>query len=258
VDDFSQWPGYDGRTMQAMERELVPRMHGVIAVSDTLVEAMARLGARAELLTHGVELAHWAGASAPEAAMRPGASPARIVFWGVIDRRLDLAWVAALGEAIERRGVDARIVLVGPQEDPDPRLFTLPRVECRAAVPYGDLPALASGASVLVMPYGDLPATRAMQPLKLKEYLASGRPAVVRALPATRPWAGACDVCESPEAFVERVLERLETGLPSGQRLARQALDGEDWTEKAARFERAIDPALAAAHAEEAPCHAAC
>jgi hypothetical protein len=36
------------------------------------------------------------------------------------------------------------------------------------------------------MPYADLAATRAMQPLKLKEYLATGRPVVVRDLPATR------------------------------------------------------------------------
>jgi glycosyltransferase involved in cell wall biosynthesis len=236
----------------------VPRMDAVIAVSETLVESMARLGARAELLTHGVELAHWTRPSTPDAAVQPASSPARIVFWGVVDRRLDLGWVGALGEALERRGDDARIVLVGPQEDPDPRLFALPRVECRPPAPYRDLPALAAGASVLVMPYGDMPATRAMQPLKLKEYLATGRPAVVRALPATRPWAGACDVCESPGAFVERVLERLDTGLPGAQRQARRALAGEDWTEKAVRFERAIDPAPEPLRAEEPSCPAAC
>ena len=60
-------------------------------------------------------------------------------------------------------------------------------------VPYEELPSLAARATVLVMPYADLPVTRAMQPLKLKEYLATGKPVVVRALPATGPWADCLD-----------------------------------------------------------------
>ena len=37
------------------------------------------------------------------------------------------------------------------------------------------------------MPYADLPVTRAMQPLKLKEYLVTDRPVVVADLPADQP-----------------------------------------------------------------------
>ncbi len=51
-----------------------------------------------------------------------------------------------------------------------------------------ELPALAQQASVLIMPYADLPVTRVMQPLKLKEYLATGRPVV--AAPLRRCWNG--------------------------------------------------------------------
>jgi hypothetical protein len=88
------------------------------------------------------------------------------------------------------------------------------------------------------MPYADLPVTRAMQPLKLKEYLATGRPAVVRDLPANRPWADCLDVAASPEAFSEAVRRRLETGLPPEQAAARARLAGESWAEKARLLER--------------------
>ena len=99
---------------------------------------------------------------------------------------------------------------------------------------------LAATAAVLMMPYADLPVTRAMQPLKLKEYLATGRPAVVRALPATRAWADCLDLADSPEAFAAVVRRRLATGLPAGQRAARGRLADESWVAKARAFERRL------------------
>jgi hypothetical protein len=104
------------------------------------------------------------------------------------------------------------------------------------------LPTLARGASVLVMPYADLPVTRAMQPLKLKEYLASGRPVVVRDLPATREWSDACDLVETPEEFSRVVRDRMRTGLPGTQQSARERLSDESWAAKARTFERWLRP----------------
>jgi hypothetical protein len=80
-----------------------------------------------------------------------------------------------------------------------------------------------------------------MQPLKLKEYLATGKPVVARGLPSTRPWADACDVAETADEFAAKVLERLKTGLPESQRLARHRLNSEGWAEKARTFEAWVD-----------------
>ena len=46
--------------------------------------------------------------------------------------------------------------------------------------------AVAASAAVLAMPYIDAPVTHAMQPLKFKEYLATGTPAEIRANPEVR------------------------------------------------------------------------
>ncbi len=238
VDDFSVWPGYDGPTMLRMERDLVAKIDRAVAVSDTLVEHLAELGRPAELLTHGVDLAHW---RVPPDAGRPpefvGIPGPWVLFWGVIDRRLDLDFLRHLSA----RPAAGSVVLIGPQEDPDPALFTLPRVFVRPAVAYARLPALAQAAAVLVMPYADAPVTRAMQPLKMKEYLATGRSCVVRALPSTRPWADALDVADSPAAFMALVIERLTSGVPAAQTQARGRLAAEGWAAKAAVFAGWLD-----------------
>lgn len=255
VDDFGSWPGYDGRTLADMERELVPRMDAVVCVSDTLADRMRALGAQPTVLTHGVDTAAWRspGAMSAVPAELAGLEAPYVIFWGVVDRRMDVSWIAELAHRMTR----GTIVLIGPTEDPDPALLRLPRIAARPPVPHAQLAAIAAHAAVLVMPYSDQPATRAMQPLKLKEYLATGRPTVVRALPATEPWADACDLCPDAEAFAAMVLGRLDGRLPAGQSEARRRLDAESWDGKAERLSHWIDadePPATRTHGETGRC----
>ena len=244
VDDFSVWPGYDGKTMGAMARELVPKMHDTVAASEALAQGLRRLGANPTLITHGVDLSHWSrrpDQSHSELPEFAGLEGPFIVFWGVIDRRMDTDWVSGLSEALRSQNRPGTIVLFGPHEDPDPRLREVPRVSLRGAVSFERLAHVAAHSSVLIMPYSDMPATRAMQPLKLKEYLATGLPVVVRDLPATQPWSDACDICDAREAFIRSVLMRLDSGATEEQELARKRLTSESWIAKAALLEKVID-----------------
>lgn len=233
VDDFSQWPGLDGRTLERMERELVRRVDTIVAASAVLQQRLASLGRESHLLTHGVDLEHWQTRPAvAQTPLYPDLPQPWIVFWGLIDRRLDVAWL----EALSQRITGGSIVLVGPTQDVDPRIGQLRRVALRPALPFAQLPQLARQAAVLCMPYADLPVTRAMQPLKLLEYLATGQPVVVRDLPAVAPWRDALDACDSAETFVERIVQRLTTGLPAVQKQARERLAAESWRAKAQQF----------------------
>ena len=103
--------------------------------------------------------------------------------------------------------------------------------------------------SCLIMPYSDSPVTRAMQPLKLKEYLATGRPVVARRLPATTAWSDACDLASTPEEFATIVVKRSDGNLPPTQGLARQRLTTESWHAKAATFFEYLQPLWNSAHA---------
>ncbi len=243
VDDFSVWPGYDGETMLRMERDLVPKMQEIVVVSETLVKHIADHGRVAHLLTHGVDLNHWRNDSMIDVPEFASLTPPFVVFWGVIDRRMDTAFVRRLAEQL----ASGTLVFIGPREDPDPELLNLPRLKALPPMPFARLPAVAAAASVLVMPYADLPVTRAMQPLKLKEYLATGKPVVVRGLPATAEWADCCDVCDTAAAFADRVNERLTGGVPGHQQLNRGRLDAEGWAGKAEQFERWVDGVTSAA-----------
>jgi glycosyltransferase involved in cell wall biosynthesis len=243
VDDFSVWPGYDGKTMAAMERELVAKVDVTVAVSEHLADGLRKLGASPHLLTHGVDIDAWRPSKQPLnlPAEFSGLEGPFIVFWGVIDRRMDIEWLAALSKVLKK----GSILLFGPKEDPNPALYDIPKLFLRDAIKFARLPEIAATANVLIMPYINAPVTQAMQPLKLKEYLATGKPVVVRSLPATRPWADACDACETIDEFVLTIISHISrhqsNAIPDDQISARTRLNGESWKYKAEQFEDWLD-----------------
>lgn len=242
VDNFSVWPGLDGPVLDAMERQLAANVDAAVAVSATIQQRLAAMGRPADLLTHGIEPSFWShvepsvrAAAVAELDKLTGRRPV-LLFWGVIDRRLDAELCLKLAEQV------GPLVLVGPRQNPDPRLRTCPHIHLPGPRPLAALPALAAAADVLVMPYADLPVTRAMQPLKLKEYLATGRPAVVRDLPATVDWSDCADVTGDAAAFIAAVRRRATEGIALAQSAARAArLPGESWADKARQLRMLID-----------------
>jgi hypothetical protein len=250
VDDFSVWPGLDGPVIREMEEKLVRDVDRIVAVSNTLQQRLSDMGRPSALLTHGIELDHWSSHS-PETAQsdaQPGqsvtdASPdffrgvkgPILLFWGLIDARLDMAWCRAISQASP-----GTLVMVGPEQSPDPALRGMAGVKMYGPAAYSELPALARQADVLVMPYADLPVTRAMQPLKFKEYLATGQPVVARGLPGISEWADAADLVNDEADLLEKIRLRLDQGISMDQKKARERLNQETWAHKARTFESLI------------------
>ena len=231
VDDFSAWPGLDAGPLQAMEKEFVARADRIVTAGDNLAARIANMGRQSQIVSHGIDLKHWTGRGGNAQLLADLPRPI-VLYWGLVDRRMDVGAI----EALDRRMTSGSIAIVGPQQDPDPRLAKLARVRLLGPGAYEDLPALAREAAVLAMPYADLPVTRAMQPLKMKEYLATDRPVVVTRLPAVAGWEDCMDVADGAQEFATHVLARIGTPLPQAQAEARKRLANEGWSAKAARF----------------------
>ncbi|QEG42509.1 glycosyltransferase [Roseimaritima ulvae] len=248
VDDFSVWPGLDGKTLGRMEDALLPQMDRIVCVSDTLAEGIRKRGQDCEVLTHGVDLAFWQQPTpsppTPQSPLPALRSPT-VLFWGVVDRRMNVDWMLALADSLD----EGQIVLAGPQQDPDPRLAQHERIQLLGPVPFEQLPELARQAGVLIMPYADLPVTRAMQPLKLKEYLATLKPVVVSPLPAIRGWEEFLHVAHDAEQFIALVKQQIANAAggedseakPIDLAALKDRLRAESWSAKAERLMEMID-----------------
>ena len=137
VDDFGQWPGLDQKTMGRLEEIVVARADVLIAAGETLRHRLATMGRESHLLTHGVDLDFWATQRQTIAGLERLERPL-LVFWGLVDRRLDVP----LLERLERELGRGSIVLTGPEQDPSPALARLRRVHRTGAMPIDELPSL--------------------------------------------------------------------------------------------------------------------
>jgi glycosyltransferase involved in cell wall biosynthesis len=119
------------------------------------------------------------------------------------------------------------------------------RITFTGLIPPADVPARLRGADVLVLPNpASAISTAYTSPLKLFEYMASGRPIVATDLPSfrevLRDGENALLVEPGSAPALAAAIERVRHDRPMGARLARQALEDVrqfTWARRAERLE---------------------
>lgn len=159
----------------------VAREDRLLAVCDEVVVCSADLarskGARRDvtLVPNGVDLAAYRQ-HPPRPAILPQGPVALYV--GTLHRdRLDVELVVETARAVQGRG---RVVLAGPIALPQAHVDTLHRagVVLLGAQDRSVVPALLQHAEVLLVPHVVSAFTESLDPIKLYEYAAAGRPVV--------------------------------------------------------------------------------
>jgi glycosyltransferase involved in cell wall biosynthesis len=233
VDDFSQWPGLDGPILRKCEEVLVHRASIIVAVSDVLQKHINSLGRASYLLTHGIDLELWNNTAGLANSVEYNFPRPAVLWWGLIDERLDWDWIQYAAEQL----CDVHFVFIGRAQFLPSRISVRSNVHLLGKVEPNVLPLIARRADALMMPYIDAPVTRAMQPLKMLEYLASGLPIVARQLPPLEKWRDHVYVVGNKQEFVGAIRKALATRI-SEEDLARrrECLKNETWAAKARQF----------------------
>ncbi len=241
VDEFSAWENVNARLIRRMEAELVQTVDTVVASSEKLYQSKKSLANSINLLTHGVDVAHFATteqATEPPPRLR-GLPRPMIGFFGIYDDRLDLALL--------RRVASARpswsFVLIGKVQN---ERQTLKGRNCHflGPVAYQDLPAYAQWFDVAILPYKMNEFTESMNPLQLKEYLAAGKPVVATPIPAVMEWAQYVHVAGTPDEFVRAIESCLHRGRGASKTEILDSVKMEDWSVKAERLSSIMETFL--------------
>ncbi len=157
----------------------------------------------------------------------------RLGYVGGIEQR---AFDGELLAAVARCRPEWTFVLLGPwtRRGRAP-LRGLPNVHCPGLVPFDQVPAILRGCEVCLLPYRVGGLIDYVQPKKLYEYLALGKPVVATPLPAlTRLDDGLVELAAGPDGFVaavERALEGL--GDSRAQAARRAAAVANSWSARA-------------------------
>lgn len=126
---------------------------------------------------------------------------------GTISKRTDLKLLANV--ARERPGWDLLIAGRSEVSLADSDLMSLPNVRYLGHVPYKSLPGLIEKFDVCLIPHVNNEYCKSMSPLKLYQYLASGKPIVSTEIEGLGRLRAYIEIAATQEAFVaavERVL----------------------------------------------------
>lgn len=210
-DDFSAFPEVDHDLIAGLERRLLAESDHVLYVNHGLMVRENELAAHSDYLGHGVDFHHFAeGAIEPEPTELRELPRPIIGFYGAFDNyTVDLDLLVA----VARDNPDGTVLLIGPQQMDLGRITDEPNVVYLGAIPYDRLPAYAARFDVGLMPWLDNEWIKQCNPIKLKEYLASGFPIVSTDFPELAPYRHAVHVGAKAEEFIAEV--RLALAEPA-------------------------------------------
>ncbi len=240
VDDFAHFTGYDAEQVLRDERTLCARADLVVTTSMALQQAKSPLNANTVLVPHGVDYGHFSRAvtnGLPAPADVAGIPRPRLGFFGLIRDWVDLDLLAA----IARRRPRWHFVLLGDSTVDLAPYRALPNMHFLGRRPYEALPAYCKQFDVGLIPFKVNELTHAVNPIKLREYLAAGLPVVSTPMPEVRLYERLIAIAAGDAAFEKAIEAALADTGPDARRRRRDAMAAETWPQKVELICRRIE-----------------
>jgi glycosyltransferase involved in cell wall biosynthesis len=230
IDDYPAMPGVNREVVTAMDAEMTRRADVVFVSSETLKEPKAKLNPNTHHSPHGVDVDHFGRAQSPEQPVAPevAALPKPVIgFFGLIERWIELDLIAYLAEQRPQWS----FVLIGRAAVPAEQLPQRPNIHYLGKRPYEDLPAYGKGFDVSIIPYHLTYQVLNSSPLKLREYLAMGKPIVSVSVPEIDKFADVVAIARTREEYLA-ALDRAVAEKESPEAIARRMnrVRGDSWS----------------------------
>jgi glycosyltransferase involved in cell wall biosynthesis len=223
IDALDASPDGVSRNYAIAETEILKRADLVLTTSETLYQEKLPYNKNTHWIPSGVDDS-WFDACDPASDVTDLPGP-RIGFFGAIDHRLDLDLIVALAKKHE----EWTFVLIGTVRCDVSILRDKKNVYFLGPKPHSELVRYVSGLDVVFLPYVLDDFTRHIQPAKLYECLAVGKPVVATRLPSLEPFDGFVYLAEGTEAFDRALKDAIAEDKPELQEERREVSRANSW-----------------------------
>lgn len=228
VDEYTAFTGVS-HGLRQIEEDLFRRSDLVIVSAQKLYDEKKQFNANTHLIRHGTDVEHFRRALDPNLAVPADIKdlPHPIIgFHGLLADWIDYELIRKIAEHFAAGSV----VLIGKTTvDAGHKikvLDDLPNVHRLGRKPYADLPAYCKAFDVAINPFAINELTLAANPLKVREYLAAGRPVVSTDIPEVRVLAN-CHAAKDHADFISGIERALGEGRD--RREISESVRGESW-----------------------------
>lgn len=234
-DRYDEFSGVNAVKLRELTDSLARGCEVTVATSRELADDLVVLGAQPLLVPHGVDLDRFAG-DPPAPADLSALEKPLVGYVGILDDYLSFAAIRETAQTLERRG-SGTVVLIGGT-NADLSELDHPRIERLGFRPYDAIPAYLNAFDCCIAPFQMTRLTMAVNPIKLREYLAAGRPVVSAPLPAVVEYGDVVELAASPAEFAGAVVRVLDSEVDSDDDRARRRarVAGDSWDAVADRI----------------------
>lgn len=202
MDDWRNWPSEPkpGARSLSDQDELVRESDLLIVTSRELRDSFAKDGATAEIIPNAADFEFFQNGS-PNSTL--DAIPRPVVgYYGAIADWFDLNLMTEVAASRPQYS----FVLIGQVTvDGIGKLKKLPNVHLLGEKPYRELPGYLSQFAVCTLPFTVNQLTRAVDPVKIYEYLSQGKPVVSVPLPELSALSELLYFAQGPAEFAEQI-----------------------------------------------------
>ncbi len=216
-DEYTAWAEIPflrtKRPVLKREQAILKKVDLVFVVSEMIQRRVEKVRHRVHVVPNGVDIRHFGSVEDPimDIASDMARIPHPLVgYLGNITSRIDFDLLIRLAATRPEWSI-ALVGGVSEQGFSIPNSLTkLPNVYCLGASPYEKLPGYLKAFDVCIVPYAvDNPLNIHCSPLKLYEYLATGKPIVSTDLPAVRAFDGLVGIAKDTVEFERQVAAAL-------------------------------------------------
>jgi glycosyltransferase involved in cell wall biosynthesis len=215
------------------EMELIARVDQVFIHSPGLLEKKGKINRNTDFLPNGVDYQAYSRAVEEPRDLSRIPRP-RIGYTGWIKNQID--WPLLL--ELAKRHPEWSFVFVGPRS-PHPEIFQIleelsrqPNVNFLGGKPLQELSAYPQHFDVCIMPYrASDDYAKYIYPLKLHEYLASGRPVVGSPIRSLKDFSNVIALVQNPDEWSHALASALEPAAnsPSAASARQEIARNHDW-----------------------------
>jgi glycosyltransferase involved in cell wall biosynthesis len=208
IDDYAALPDVDARAVAEMDAHLTSRADQVFVASSRMLQTKQHVQPATVLSPHGVDVALFRTTSDPRLPVAPAAErlPRPVIgFYGLIEEWIDLDLIADLAA----RRPHWTFLMIGRLAVDPGRLRDRPNVVFAGPQPYRSLPSWAKAFDVAIIPYRLTRQVVNAAPLKLREYLATGKPIVAVPAPEIERFANLVRIARNADEFVDAIEDAL-------------------------------------------------
>lgn len=230
-DDFAGLAGVDHDTVLQREHTLLNQADLVIAASHTLKRILQQRAPKQrniKVLPHGVDLSLFQTPTAratdlPEHPLIAG-------FYGSLSTWLDQPLLCQVMQALPHW----KFVFIGNIETDITTLLAQPNFIHIPAKLHHQLPSYSQHWQASLLPFVDNTQIRACNPLKLREYLATGVPVITTAFPALVPYLPSVQIADDAALFIQhlRAIEQKDPRIQQASIAGLDLVSDESWQQR--------------------------